>query len=591
MSGELLASQLLPIFIALFLGIAISAAVVLTRAKTQIQAAGLEARNEGQTEIVRISERLSAKEAELGRTAEQIATLNDNEAKLRNDLETVRSEKARFEERAIRVETLDQQLAEALRKLDAVNETLLREKSHAAALAEQVSRIPQLQSALSESEQRAAALQEQVASLRETVSSAESTLRSQTERIAGLASDSAEIKNRRDQLIAECNGLIEQVATLSTTLDAERKQTAEKLELLEQAKGQLSDQFRLLANEILEEKTARFTQQNQSNIEQILEPLKTKIQEFQTQVKDAYINEGKERVVLSEQLKLVQELNQQLSDDAKALTCALKGSSKTQGDWGEMILERILEFSGLKKGIEYEAQQRYQREDGKWAQPDVIIHLPENRHLVVDSKVSLNAYEEYVNDEDDSSRQSALARHIASVRSHIDRLGEANYQSLYDVKTLDFVVMFVPIESAFMLAIANDASLWQYAWGKNVILVGPSTLLFTVRTIAHVWKQEYQNKHSEQIAARGAELYDKLVGFVADLEKVGEKLNQAKDSYDEARKKLAFGRGNLIRQAEMLKELGVNPTKALPAEIVEPALDESLDLEDQGVLSEPVTQV
>lgn len=444
---------------------------------------------------------------------------------------------------------------------------------------------------MSESEQRALGLQQEVTRLRESLGSNESTIRSQTERVSSLELESAELIRKRDDLIAECKALTQEVATLSTTLDAERSQTAEKLGLLEQAKTQLSDQFRVLANEILEEKTAKFTEQNQSNIEQILEPLREKIQEFQNQVKEAYIDEGKERVAVSEQLKRVIELNQKMSDEANALTRALKGSAKTQGDWGEMILERILELSGLRRGIEYESQQRIKREDGTWAKPDILVHLPEDRDLIIDSKVSLTAYEECVNCEEEGMRRAALTRHVQSVYSHIDRLAEANYQDLYKVKTLDFVIMFVPIESAFMMALSNDNRIWQYAWEKNVILVGPSTLLFTVRTIANVWKQEYQSRHSEQIAARGAELYDKLVGFVTDLLKVGEKLSQAKDSFDEARKKLVSGRGNLIRQAEMLKDLGVSPTKALPAEIVEPALDESLALEDQDVVPEPVTHL
>jgi DNA recombination protein RmuC len=240
-----------------------------------------------------------------------------------------------------------------------------------------------------------------------------------------------------------------------------------------------------------------------------------------------------------------------------------------------MVLERIFEISGLRKGVEYDAQQRYKLDSGTWAQPDIVIHLPENKDLVIDSKVSLVAYENYVNADDENTRADALGRHIASVRKHIDELAEAGYQRVPSLNTLDFVIMFVPIESAFMLAIANDSSLWQDAWRKSVILVSPSTLLFAVRTIASIWRQEYQNRNVQEIAKRGAELYDKFVGFIADLQRVGDKLAEARETYQEAQKKFMQGRGNLIRQAEMLRELGVKPTKSLPRPVIEAALEEA----------------
>lgn len=369
-----------------------------------------------------------------------------------------------------------------------------------------------------------------------------------------------------------------ELVQLQTRLTAERGQSAEKLALLQEAREALSSQFKNLANEILEEKSKRFTDQNQANIGLLLDPLKAKLQEFQGKVEEVYIQEGKDRSALAEQVRHLMSLNQKLSEDAHNLTRALKGSSKTQGNWGELILERVLEASGLRKGIEYDVQESFTREDGSRVQPDVVIHLPDSKHLVVDAKVSLTAYETHSNTETDGARELALKGHVESVRSHIKSLSERNYQLLYGLKSLDFVVMFVPVEPAFMLAVAHDPELWQDAWKRNVLLVSPSTLLFVVRTVAHLWRQEQQTRNAQEIAKRGAELFDKLVGFIDDLQNVGSRLAQAQKAYEGAYGKLTAGRGNVIRQAEMLKELGVKPTKSLPAEMVEMALELPLPL-------------
>jgi DNA recombination protein RmuC len=240
-----------------------------------------------------------------------------------------------------------------------------------------------------------------------------------------------------------------------------------------------------------------------------------------------------------------------------------------------MILEKILESSGLRKGHEYDVQESHTRDDGSRVQPDVIIHLPEERHIIIDAKVSLNGYEECVNANDETARDAALKRHIDSVRGHIKELATKNYQDLHGVKSLDFVLMFVPIEPAFMLAISQENNLWQDAWKRNVLLVSPSTLLFVVRTVAHLWRQEQQNRNAQEIAKRGAELYDKLTGFVEDLKSVGNRINQAQNEYDKAYGKLVSGRGNLIRQAEMLRELGIKPGKSLPQEVLDASFESS----------------
>ncbi|HEU0283069.1 MAG TPA: DNA recombination protein RmuC, partial [Gallionella sp.] len=388
----------------------------------------------------------------------------------------------------------------------------------------------------------------------------------------------------RDQLTAERQGWSSRVAELTTMLEAERSQSAEKLQWLKNEEERLSNRFKALASEILEDKTRRFTEQNKTNLDELLGPLKVKITEFQGKVQEVYVQEGKDRSALAEQVKQLMALNNQLSKDAHNLTSALKGQAKAQGNWGELILERVLEASGLRKGYEYDVQESHTRADGSRAQPDVVVHLPEDRHLIVDAKVSLTAYEEHANAETDHQRNAAMKRHLDSVRAHIKELSEKNYQQLYGLQSLDFVLMFIPVEPAFMLAISHDSELWQDAWKKNVLLVSPSTLLFVVRTVAHLWRQEQQNRNAQDIASRGAELYDKLAGFVEDMETLGDRLNQAKRAYDGALNKFSSGRGNVIRQAEMLKELGVKPTKQLPQKLVNSALDESLALPSHGPL-------
>lgn len=392
--------------------------------------------------------------------------------------------------------------------------------------------------------------------------------------IKRLSHENTELSAEKGKLHSIQQTLSAQIAELTATLDSERSQNIEKLELLKNAEEQLANRFKALASEILDEKSKKFTSQNQDNLNNLLEPLKTKIIEFQGEVQKVYVQESKDRSALAEQVKQLMALNNQLSEEAHSLTRALKGQAKAQGNWGEQILERVLEVSGLRKGYEYHVQESHTREDGSRAQPDVVIHLPEDRHLIVDAKVSLTAYEIHANAETEIEREAALKRHLESVRTHIKGLSEKNYQQLYGLKSLDFVLMFIPIEPAFMLAISHDSELWHEAWKKNILLVSPSTLLFVVRTVAHLWRQEQQNRNAQDIANRGAELYDKLAGFVEDLDTLGTRLKQAQQAYDGAYGKFASGRGNVIRQAEMLKELGVKSSKQLPQDLIERAMDE-----------------
>jgi DNA recombination protein RmuC len=363
-----------------------------------------------------------------------------------------------------------------------------------------------------------------------------------------------------------------------TELAAERRQSADKLATLQQtaqeAKTVLSDQFKNLANEILEEKSKRFAEQNQQNLDTLLKPLQEKLTDFRKQVDETYQSEARERFALKQEVEKLAGLNLRMTDETRALTNALKGESKTQGDWGELVLETILENSGLRKGEEYLVQDTQTISDGSRLQPDVVIRLPESKHLVIDSKVSITAYTRYIQADDDSIKTAELNSHVLSIKQHIQGLSAKNYQDLYGVGSIDFVLMFIPIEPAFLAAMRHAPDIYQDALKKNIVIVCPSTLLATVRTVAHLWRQEHQNRNAQEIARQCASLYDKFVGFVEDLDKVGQRLEQAQISYADAVGKLKTGRGNLIRTAENVKKLGVKPNKSLPSKLTDVADDE-----------------
>jgi DNA recombination protein RmuC len=404
--------------------------------------------------------------------------------------------------------------------------------------------------------------------------------------IGGLAGYLAAL-SRRAAMAEEAAQLRSQIAALGATLAAERTAQEEKLALLDDARDRMTHQFRALANDILEEKSRRFTEQNQTNLGQLLDPLKTRLQEFQSKVDQVYVQESKDRSALAQQVTSLLEMNQRLAAEARDLTQALKGSAKTQGDWGEVVLERILEAAGLRRGHEYTLQETIARADATRARPDVILHLPGDRKLVVDAKVSLLDYGTYCATTDEALRKHAATRHCASLREHIRDLSVRNYHRLPGLETLDFVILFVPIEPAFLLALETDNNLWVDAWEKNILLVSPSTLLFVVRTVAHLWRQEEQVRNVQDIAKRGADLYDKFVGFVDDLSALGAQLERTRATYETAMGKLATGRGNLVRQVEMLRALGVQPAKRLPRQLTRRA--EELDIFEDVSTSGQIT--
>ena len=356
---------------------------------------------------------------------------------------------------------------------------------------------------------------------------------------------------------------------LEAELNSERKQGLGRIESLNEAKEALTSQFKNLANEILEDKSKRFTEQNAASLDALLKPLQTKLTEFKEQVSNSYGNEARERHALKSEIERLANLNLRMSDETRSLTQALKGDSKVQGNWGELVLESILESSGLRKGEEYLVQDSHTQTDGSRLQPDVVVKLPEGRSLVVDSKVSITAYARHAETTDPVIAEQELTAHIQSLRQHIQGLSSKNYSALYGVGSVDFVLMFVPIEPAFLLALKTAPNLYQEALAKNIVLVCPSTLMATLRTVAHLWRQDHQNRNSLEIAKQCGTLYDKFVGFVDDLEKLGQRLDQAQTSYHDAFNKLKSGKGNLIRTAEKVRELGVKPSKSLSSPLIE----------------------
>ncbi|WP_412104891.1 DNA recombination protein RmuC [Vibrio mediterranei] len=383
------------------------------------------------------------------------------------------------------------------------------------------------------------------------------------------ATDLEYVKQQRAQSEAE---LREQLATYQQ----QQRSDQEKLELLQQSELRLKEQFERLANQVFEAKTAKVDAQNRQSLEGILSPLKEQLEGFKKQVNDSFSQEAKERHTLVHELKNLQRLNDQMTKEAMNLTQALKGDNKQQGNWGEVVLARVLAESGLREGHEYQTQVSLQNEAGKRYQPDVIVHLPQEKQVVIDSKMVLVAYERYFNAETDAERDRALSDHLIALRNHIRGLSQKDYHQLKGIRSLDYVLMFIPVEPAFQVAIQADPSLVKVAMESNIILVSPTTLLVALRTIDNLWRNDRQNQNAQVIADKASKLYDKLRLFVDDMEGLGGALDKANQSYQGAMNKLATGRGNAIRQAESFKQLGVEVKRSISPSLTEIAQNDAL---------------
>ena len=359
------------------------------------------------------------------------------------------------------------------------------------------------------------------------------------------------------------NNLEIKYAILDTRNQNEIKSSNEKLTLLKEAKDELSNEFKILANKIFEDKSKQFRSSNKEQLELLLKPFREQITSFSKEAKEQFNTQAKDTFLLKDELLRLKEMNAQLSQDAINLTNALKGENKTQGNWGEIVLENILEQSGLRSGVEYELQATLKSQEGKSYRPDVIIHMPQERDIIIDSKVSLVAYERFVNAEEPQAKTQALKEHIASISNHIKELSAKKYEKLEGVNTLDFVLLFMPIEGAFLLALEQDGEFFKRAYENNILVVSPSTLLVTLRTIEHIWRTQRQEEHALKIANEAEAMYEKLVLFVDEMKKVGVHIQKAQDSYDTSMNRLSTGKGNVIRRAQNIVKLGLKPKKVL----------------------------
>ncbi|WP_339752287.1 DNA recombination protein RmuC [uncultured Marinobacter sp.] len=413
--------------------------------------------------------------------------------------------------------------------------------------------------------QRATGLENRVAAL-------ESDLEGRKQRIGQLEGERQSLHTKADNLARELGEARVALREQEVTLDKERRSTTEKLELLERNRDALKQEFENLANKIFEQKSERFSQQTRTSLDTLLNPFRDQLQDFRKRVEDVYTTETRDRQALRSEIKSLQDLNRQITEEASNLTRALKGDKKIQGNWGELILERVLEKSGLRKGVEYDTQGSYRDSDNQLYRPDVIVHLPDSRNLIIDSKVSLVAYQQWVTEDEDSEvKEQALKQHVEAVRNHIRTLSEKDYSQLHGLHSPDFVLLFMPIEPAFVAAFQQDENLFAEAFERKIIVVTPTTLLATLRTIENIWRYERQSQNARRIAERAGAVYDKLRVFVEAMERLGSQLHTAQGTYDSAMNNLTRGRGNLISQANRFVELGVRVKKELPKAIMDQA--------------------
>ncbi|UUC47255.1 DNA recombination protein RmuC [Flavobacterium cerinum] len=372
----------------------------------------------------------------------------------------------------------------------------------------------------------------------------------------------------KENIRTEKEALIIQLSKKEADFENLWERNKEQKEEVNQLQEKFTKEFENLANKILEEKTTKFTEQNKENLKNILSPLQERIHLFEKKVEDTHKESIDYHAALRQQILGLREMNEQMSKETLNLTKALKGDTKMQGNWGELILEKVLEKSGLEKGREYEVQQSFVTEEGARVQPDVVINLPDGKKMIVDSKVSLTAYERYVNEDDETTRVHYLKEHVSSIKRHVEQLGSKNYHDLYQMESPDFVLLFIPMEPAFAIALNEDATLYNKAFEKNIVIVTPSTLLATLRTIDSMWTNQKQQENAYEIARQAGALYDKFEGFVNDLIKIGKKMDEAKTEYQGAMNKLVDGKGNLITSVEKLKKMGAKAKKALPESII-----------------------
>ena len=540
-----------PTYAVIFLlsGMIIGAGIVYGVLKNRIslieKSAAEKAKAETQGVQLVLEEKLKSCEQEKQKILQNIKDADEKMHKKEGVIEVLTEEKIKYKTEAAQLPAINEKLKEKSEQILRLSEENKKEAAARAKAEERNSHLEKLEKAITEKEV---------------------SIQTLTERLADEKAVFSE---------------------LSTRLDEQAQNNEERLKEFNETKNRMKTEFQNLANTILEEKTKRFSDQNIISLNDLLKPMREQLGDFRKRVDQIHHEESKDRTTLQEQISQLNSLNQQMNKEAKNLTRALKGDKKAQGNWGELILEKVLEQSGLRKGVEYETQGGFRDADNHLLKPDVIVHLPEGKDIIIDSKVSLIHYNEYVSSSDDSEQQIALKAHVQSGSTHIKSLSEKDYTSLKKLRSLDFVLMFMPIDAAFMAAFQQDEKLFSTAFENKIIVVTPTTLLATLRTIENIWRYERQNENSRKVAGRAGLIYDKLRGFLEDFEKIGKQLSTVHTTYDTAMNKLTFGKGNLIRQAESFVELGVKIKKQLPKDIVDMATiesdDELIAIENQSV--------
>jgi len=384
---------------------------------------------------------------------------------------------------------------------------------------------------------------------------------------ATLVEEHSNLKERHESVLEENSKYRTNNARLLMKLESEERHIISQKEMMVNHKKEIKDELEALAKKVFDGNSQKFAEFSKENIDNMIKPLQTQISEFKKQVADTYNTESQDRAVLENEINSLKELNEKISKDAINLTNALKGDSKQQGIWGEMVLENVLEASGLRKGFEFEREVSLRTDENEVLRPDVVVHLPDSRDLIIDAKTSLVAYERFVNAADEESRALHLTTHLNSIRAHVENLSNKNYERLKEVNTLDFIFMFMPIEGALAVALEHDSSIYDNAFKSKILLVGPTTLLVAMRAVENVWKYERQNQNAQEIARRAGAMYDKFVGFSEDLMKISKQIDSIQGSFSAARSKLSDGKGNLVRQVQQLKELGAQTNKKIPKEI------------------------
>ena len=473
-----------------------------------------------------------------------------------------------------KAKTLSEKLAESLEvdrvksiKIEALEKELQNAKIVNASQAQELQHFAQVKEDLASKIEYIGTLQTENGTLEKELSQTQTKLENLEAIHENLVEEHKLLQERFEQLQEDNHKYQVNNARLLMKLEAENRYTSSKLEMMQEHKKELKTEFERLAKQIFEGNSEKFAEFSKQNIDSMIKPLQTQIEEFKKQVSETYNTESQDRAVLKNEIRSLKELNEKISKDAINLTNALKGESKQQGVWGEMVLEHVLEASGLRKGFEFEREVSLQTDEGETLRPDVVVHLPDNRDLIIDAKTSLLSYERYVNAEDEENKTVHLTAHLNSIKMHIETLANKNYERLKEVNTLDFIFMFMPIEGALAVALEHDSSIYDNAFKKKILLVGPTTLLVAMRAVENVWKYERQNQNAQEIARRAGAMYDKFVRFSEDLIKISKQIDAVQSSFSAAKNKLSDGKGNLVRQVQQLKELGAQTSKQIPKEL------------------------